>query len=216
MKLYSYVVARDFGFAPNPFYGFCTLSSCKPKIRQSANKGDWVVGVSSIGRGQDINPNLVYTMKITEKLTFQEYWNDPRFLCKRPVLNGSIKQVYDDNIYHKNSEDKWFQEPSHHTLPNNEPNKKNLKTDTKSDNVLISQEYYYLGNNKIEIPNYIHHKISITENSRLGHRVTETCNDIGTFLEWINSLKLDKVNGDPLHWNTKIPVKDIKRGENGY
>ena len=32
MKLYSYIVARDFGFAPNPFYGFCTLATCKPKI----------------------------------------------------------------------------------------------------------------------------------------------------------------------------------------
>lgn len=30
-KGYSYVVARDFGFAPNPFNGFLTLATCKPK-----------------------------------------------------------------------------------------------------------------------------------------------------------------------------------------
>src|SRR5712671_5339411 len=34
MRLYSYVVARDFGFAPNPFFGVCTLATCKPDIRK--------------------------------------------------------------------------------------------------------------------------------------------------------------------------------------
>lgn len=34
MTLYSYVVAHDFGFAPNPFDGLCTLATCKPDIRK--------------------------------------------------------------------------------------------------------------------------------------------------------------------------------------
>ena len=34
MKLFSYVVARDFAFAPNPFHGYCTLATCKPIIRR--------------------------------------------------------------------------------------------------------------------------------------------------------------------------------------
>ncbi|WP_225761747.1 hypothetical protein [Acinetobacter sp. Marseille-P8610] len=34
MKIFSYVVSRDFGFAPNPFFNFCTLATCKPKIRK--------------------------------------------------------------------------------------------------------------------------------------------------------------------------------------
>ena len=29
-KLYSYIVATDSGFSPNPFHGFCTLACCKP------------------------------------------------------------------------------------------------------------------------------------------------------------------------------------------
>ena len=31
-KSYSYVVARDYGFAPNPFNGILTLAACKPVI----------------------------------------------------------------------------------------------------------------------------------------------------------------------------------------
>ena len=52
MKLYSYIVARDFGFAPNPFYGFCTLATCKPKIREHASVGDWVVGTGARSSGR--------------------------------------------------------------------------------------------------------------------------------------------------------------------
>ena len=33
MSLFSYVVARDTGFAPNPSGGYCTLANCKFKKR---------------------------------------------------------------------------------------------------------------------------------------------------------------------------------------
>ena len=38
MTLYSYTVAADTGFAPNPFHGFCTLACCKPGIRRTAQE----------------------------------------------------------------------------------------------------------------------------------------------------------------------------------
>ena len=44
MNLYSYVITRDYGFAPNPFWNICTLATCKPQIREHALKGDWVAG----------------------------------------------------------------------------------------------------------------------------------------------------------------------------
>jgi hypothetical protein len=44
-NVYVYVVDRDFGFAPNPFYGVLTLATCKPRIRSVASMGDWVIGV---------------------------------------------------------------------------------------------------------------------------------------------------------------------------
>ncbi len=62
MRLHSYVVARDYGFAPNPFFGVCTLATCKPKIRSVAEVGDWVVGTGSKRRGRD--KHIVYAMRV--------------------------------------------------------------------------------------------------------------------------------------------------------
>lgn len=33
VNLFSYIVACDSGFSPNPFWGICTLACCKPRIR---------------------------------------------------------------------------------------------------------------------------------------------------------------------------------------
>ena len=49
-ELFVYTVAYDVGFAPNPFYGFCTLATCKADIRNAADVGDWVVGVGSVSK----------------------------------------------------------------------------------------------------------------------------------------------------------------------
>ena len=76
-RLYSYIVARDYGFAPNPFYGFCTLATCKPRIRKKAEVGDWVIGTGSKSKGRD--GHLVYAMRVTETMSFDEYWADSRF-----------------------------------------------------------------------------------------------------------------------------------------
>src|ERR1039458_1212005 len=82
VKLHSYVVARDYGFAPNPFFGICTLATCKPGIRGVAQIGDWVVGTGSKARGRDTH--IVYAMRVTGAMTFDQYWTDPRFQAKKP------------------------------------------------------------------------------------------------------------------------------------
>ncbi len=65
INLYSYVVAHDTGFAPNPFGNYCTLACCKPDIRKAANVGDWVVGTGS--KKNDESDKIIYAMKVTEK-----------------------------------------------------------------------------------------------------------------------------------------------------
>jgi hypothetical protein len=105
VRLYSYVVARDYGFAPNPFYGFCTLATCKPNIRKTAQVGDWVIGTGSKSKARD--GQLVYAMRVSETMTFDEYWADPRFASKRPSLVGSLKQAFGDNIYHRTADGGW-------------------------------------------------------------------------------------------------------------
>ena len=50
MKLYSYVVVSDNGYAPNPTDGVCTLAYCKPEVRWFADPGDYVVGLAKYRR----------------------------------------------------------------------------------------------------------------------------------------------------------------------
>lgn len=142
--LYIYVMQRDFGFAPNPFHGICTLATCKPGIRKSAQVGDWVMGVG--GTRLKATGKCLYLMKVLERITFDEYWIDSRFISKRPFRNGSSVMMVGDNIYHRNCDTgSWIQEDSHHSNPDGSPNMTNLATDTRSVNVLISTHFYYFG-----------------------------------------------------------------------
>ena len=77
MRCYSYIVARDFGFAPNPFGGYCTLATCKPGIREGAQIGDWVLGTGSSKMG--LNGKLIFLMHVYEKLGFKHNSNELRF-----------------------------------------------------------------------------------------------------------------------------------------
>ncbi len=142
--LYVYVVTRDFGFAPNPFHGYCTLATCKPRIRKTACVDDWVMGVG--GSRHAAQGKCVYLMKITETSTFEGYWSDERFQVKKPLRNGSLVMMVGDNIYHRNPDTTaWIQEDSHHSSVDGSPNMTNITRDTSSTNVLISDHFYYFG-----------------------------------------------------------------------
>lgn len=150
MRYFSYVVARDYGFAPNPFNGYCTLATCKPRIRHSAKVGDWVFGTGSSPAG--LKENLIYAMRVTEKMTFNEYWDDQRFQTKKPLMKGcSLKKMYGDNVYHFSGR-KWHQADSHHSLEGGRVNRHNLERDTSVDAVLISSDFYYFGRGAVRIP----------------------------------------------------------------
>lgn len=150
-RLYTYAITRDFGFAPNPFHGFCTLATCKPHIRRAALVGDWVLGIG----GSNLKPvkrKCIFLMKISEKISFQEYWNNHRFSLKKPSRNGSRVQMLGDNIYHQDENGGWIQQDSHHSNDDGTTNLVNLNRDTgKCDKVLISNCFFYFGSNAIEV-----------------------------------------------------------------
>ena len=195
-RLHSYIVARDYGFAPNPFHGYCTLATCKPKIRKYADIGDWVVGTGSKKRGRD--GYLVYAMRVGETLSFDEYWNDPRFREKRPDMYASKKKAFGDNIYYiSNSDGSWFQADSHHSLRDGILNIHNLRRDTNANRVLISDDFVYFGGSGPKIPsfngeNIVHHT--------MGHRNKFSEKVVAAFIEWIRSLTEHGYCGDPLDW----------------
>lgn len=148
-EAFSYVVSRDYGFAPNPFYKVLTLATCKQLIRRSAKVGDFIIGNADAAHGN----KLIYMAKVSEVMTFDEYWEDPRFASKKPVMNGSLKKKYGDNIYHHGMDGKWIQEDSHHANNDGTANIHNLKRDTgTTDRVLVCSEFVYLGKSMISLP----------------------------------------------------------------
>ena len=186
MKLYSYIITRDFGFAPNPFYGYCTLATCKPRIRCSASIGDVIVGVGSGAHNSPLKNKLVYAMIVQEKMTYDEYWIDDRFRQKKPIMSGSLMQMYGDNIYHTDSNTGLFvQENSHHSYDEGETNYKNYNRDVPGQYVLISQEYWYWGGVGINIPS----KFLCLSNVVRNHIVVNDENFIIDFLLWLRSLE---------------------------
>jgi len=152
MKVFSYVVARDFGFAPNPFFGVCTLATCKPNIRKHAQVGDWVVGTGAKTR-YGLQGHLVFAMRVDGVLSFEEYWTRPEYRRKRPLLRGSLAQAYGDNIYHRSETGRtWIQEDSHHSREGGRTNRDNLRRDTSVDRVLVSSRFWYFGESAPRIP----------------------------------------------------------------
>ena len=197
MTLYSYVVARDFGFAPNPFFGVCTLATCKPKIRAAAAVGDWVIGTGSKGYGLD--GRLVFAVRVAESLTYDQYWRDPRFRNKRPNLHGSWKQAFGDNIYHKARDGHWIQANSHHSYPDGTPNPHNIKHDTQAPRVLIGDLFCYWGRSGPKIPREFrrsNHNVC----AHRGHKCKFPSEFVASFVEWLISLGLHGYLGPPAGW----------------
>lgn len=202
LRLHSYVVKRDYGFAPNPFYGFCTLATCKPIIRRTALVGDWIVGTGS--KEQDREGRIVYAMRVGETMSYDEYWKDRRFRDKRPNLRGSKKQAFGDNIYSRDKTGRWRQVDSHHSLSDGTPNQRNIDHDTQSDRVLISDTYVYWGGSGPLIPKRLRRFQGFDLCGGRGHKNSFPEQMITEFVAWLQTQGETGYCGVPLDW-TKSP-----------
>lgn len=199
-RVYMYVIARDFGFAANPFHGVCTLATCKPNIRRTASPGDWIFGMggcrlNAVGR-------CIFAMRVEKCLSFNDYWNDPEFTPKRPVRNGSRKSMVGDNIYDQSAgNSQWYQADSHHSLPDGSPNDHNIERDTQTNRVLISQHFVYFGSNAPHVPKEILSQMKY-ENVR-DYRVflNENGNPLVKWFEKTYGKDLGQVLGDPFDFD---------------
>ena len=204
IKYYFYIMARDYGFAPNPFYGFCTLACCKSQIRKKAQKGDWVIGLGS--KQLNCRGNIIFAMKVTETLNFNKYYKDERFLLKKPYIEGSLKTMHGDNVYYKNPKKKWIQDDCHHNHTDPKIRCKNMDMDTKENRVLISDHFFYFGNNPL------------SESSELFDSIREKTEKLGPGIQY-NDLekegselvrflhkhkKKNFIYGEPTNWNYKF------------
>lgn len=196
-SLFVYVVDRDFGFAPNPFHGFCTLATCKPRIRSSARLGDWILGVG--GARLKATGTFIYAMQVTGSKTFQQYWDSEDCQIKKPVRNGSKKMMLGDNIYHKKKDGCWLQEDSHHSNADGTPNVVNVTADTRTDRILLSENFVYFG---CEGPDISESLAEIGYKNRINHRRFKI-EDCEGFVDWIAQTVLkhkNRVLGDPFEF----------------
>jgi hypothetical protein len=201
MRLHSYVVARDFGFAPNPFYGVCTLATCKPGIRSVAEIGDWVMGTGSKTRGRE--KHIVYVMRVTGVMTFEQYWADARFERKKPNLRGSKKQAFGDNIYRRcTGAGQWCQVNSHHSLNDGSPNPLNITADTATNRIRFSSDFVYWGGSGPQLPEQFlrygprHDSVC----AGYGHKNRFPSEIVEELIAWIRSLNETGYCGEPLDW----------------
>jgi hypothetical protein len=198
MNLFSYTITRDYGFAPNPFPPYCTLATCKPRIRNSAAIGDWIMGISSAANACAIKKRLIYAMQVQEILTFDQYWNDLRFAYKKPIMNGSKRQTYGDNIYHTDeSTNNFIQENSHHSLAGGVVNMYNYRRDLLSEKALISMKYWYWGKDAVEIPKKYIKFIQVG----IGHKKIQDESLIVEVVSWLESNKGVGYIGEPCEFH---------------
>jgi hypothetical protein len=193
-KLYSYILRIDDGAAPNPFWNVCTLTICKPAIRRTAKIGDWIIGTGSKnskcndGNIYDLSDSLVYAMKVSNKMTLADYDN----YCKQKLpnkipswFNKDWRRRMGDCIYNFSTEEPTIRKSVH--------NETNRKTDLSGLNTLLSNCFYYFGEEARPIPQQL--KQIIKQNQ--GHKVIEQKELVENFENWIREFKVNKLYAHP-------------------
>ena len=207
MKCFSYKMDHDFGLAPNPFGGIMSLAVCKGQIRNNKNLeiGDWIVGTGSKAMGCE--GVLIYAMKLEQKITFDEYWNDPLYARKKPVLNGSLLQMYGDNFYHTGDDGNVIQESSAHSNEDDTPNEGHTRRDASGKYVLLSNHFYYFGDKAPMIPAELN---GICSHSRSYHFWDIDEELLNRFISWLETNFTLGIHGDPRNWKEyKLPEMKI-------
>lgn len=202
-SVYAYAVSYDLGFAPNPFGGILSLATCKPNIRQRAEKGDWILGFT----GVKLKPVLrcVYAMVVTDDRTFDGYWADPAFLGRRPERAGSAKSQVGDNVYHRaTANDPWLQEDSVHSRTNGTQCPLNTAHEKRINRVLLSTDFVYFGAAAPTLPAAVGAAIGYHRNARDYRRFDLA--DAQPLIDWIAPLKAAHHNlivADPINFASR-------------
>ena len=176
MALYSYVLKRDTGFAPNPYFGVCSLATCKPQIRARAAVGDWVIGTTS-RRYAEHGPGLVYAMRVSEIHSFRTYTATTLGAAKTPTAKDSLT-VSGDAIYRWNGRAGQYEQldnPFHGALQ--------VARDLSADRILCAEQFIYLGRSWLPFPLEF---ASIVKRGP-GHRIIREPERMAAFVRWLEA-----------------------------
>lgn len=200
IRLFSYKMTHDSGFAPNPFGSFLTLATCKPLIRKHKNIGDWIAGFTSKKLNDEVigKEKLVFLMKVTDKISFVEYWQNSEYKERKPQIDSDyILKKRGDNIYMP-IVTKPMVYSDFKQIPNLNHTEKNQKKDLSGKYVLISKKFYYFGSEPIDIPENIRPKVP---NGQSSHGVrTHDVEKANKFISFINSEYHPGLHNHPHSW----------------
>ena len=173
-RLCTYILTKDTGLAPNPYWGWCTLAVCAPN-RQRANlkDGDWIAGFSTKQKGH----RLIYVMEVLQRIHMDSYFRDLRFAAKKPNLRGTWQERCGDNFYYLKPDNTWEQ------LRNRfHPKTRYMAKDTRNPYVFVSRHFWYFGRDAVSVP-----KQYVPLIGGRGIRVNHPSELKEGFLEWVQS-----------------------------
>lgn len=187
-RVFTYILAVDSGYAPNPFHRWLTLACCKPRIRKRAAVGDWIVGITPAWHGH----KLAYAMRVDDVLPFERYWRDPRFRRKRPRWTDEISvERVGDNCYEPMGDGEFRQRRCCHSHADGREHEGTMTRDLSGVNALVSRHFCYFGATAIELPDDLAFAIP-----GRGHRVRFDEDRRRALLAWLTRLPRG-VHGDP-------------------
>jgi hypothetical protein len=204
MKLHTYTLRYDFGAAPNPFWGICTLAIARPALRLTAEVDDWIVGLGSPRTALgDISGHIVYAMKVTDKITLEEYDQFCRtFLPKKMPdwRNKDYRMRLGDCIYNFATKD-----PKMRTSVHTEENK---AKDLGGKYALLSKQFYYFG----DLPEILPEELRPIMYDGMAHQTEANQPYLDAFIHWIESLDYppNKPIGEPQHKDEIIRGKNLQ------
>lgn len=189
-RVFSYVMVHDTGFSPNPFRGVLTLACCKPRIRRVANVGDIIVGLSSRSE------HVVYAAQVADVIGFEEYWTDPQYHERRPVMTSpQIVHRVGDNIYEP-VDGGFRQLPSSHSRSDGSEDSGTKWTDLGGNHVLVCERFTYWGRSGPALPD----ELQFLAVGR-GHRSNFSTDQIDTVARWFADLPGGVLDA-PTQWKT--------------
>lgn len=181
MRIFSYVLMHDTGFAPCVQDGTLTLGGCKPRIRGSAEKGDYIVGFYGKSCSKIYGHSLAYMAKITDVIDYKTYYS--RFKSR-------LDCIYDGKL---------------RLIPNDYHTERHRQTDLNGRYVLVSDDFIFLGDKNIKIKSEFRGMIA-----GRGHKVNANDIFRKSFPEYFREMKEEHgegVLGEHIHRDRIISVK---------
>ena len=150
-------------------------------------------------------------MRVTEILTFQEYWDDVRFRAKRPDLDGSLEEACGDNLYRRDpASGRWLHIPAYHC---------DFGYDAVKipdiDRVLVSDDYVYWGGNGPPLPEFGGYNLCKEGRNYLVKFPEEVAEE---FVAWIRRLQCageTGLCGNPMDLNMSEKIRRDSRNPSG-